>query len=85
MLALLGYVHTWFKSTVPDYDYHWVLMWTHPFIKYPRQNLGTVTVPKYKVETLYLGSEVGTGSLSACGIFFVPATQAPVLRHQGWT
>ena len=32
------YVHTRFPSTVPEHDSRWVLMWTHPFIKYPRQN-----------------------------------------------
>ena len=38
-------------------------MWTHLFSRYPRQNLGTVPVPEYKVSTLYSGSKLGTESL----------------------
>ena len=43
----------------------WALMWTHPFFKYPRWNLGTVMVPEYKDETLCSGSKYGTWSLCA--------------------
>ena len=31
-------------GTVPEYGTCWALMWTHPFFKHPRQNLGTVPV-----------------------------------------
>ena len=42
---------------VPEHDYHCALMWTHRgFIKDPPQNLGTVSVPEYKVETLHSGN-----------------------------
>ena len=34
-------------------------MWTHRFSKDPPQNSGTVSVPEYKVETLYSGTKVG--------------------------
>ena len=31
-------------GTVPEYGTCWALMWTRPFFKYPRQNLGTGSV-----------------------------------------
>ena len=39
-------------------------MWTHHFFKDPPQNSGTVSVPEYKVETLYPGTNVAVYILS---------------------
>ena len=44
-LDISGCVQTWCPNTVPKNDSWWALMWTHLFLKYPRQNSGTVPVP----------------------------------------
>ena len=36
-----------------------------PFFQVPMPEFGHVTVPEYKVETLYSGTELGTNSLCA--------------------
>ena len=64
----IGYVHTWFPSTVPEYDYRWALMWTHLFFKYPRQNSGTVLVSDTRALkwSWYLGNFVSEHNTIWC-------------------
>ena len=61
-----GRVYTLCPSTAPEYGSRWVLMWTHPFFKYVRENSGTVPVPGYKVSTLCSSIKVGTGWGDPC-------------------
>ena len=51
----LGCVHAWFKGTGARVQYSLGTNADTPFFKYPRQNSGTVPVPKYKVDTFVLG------------------------------
>ena len=53
---LYGRVHTWCLGTVPKYDTRWALMWTHPFLS----THARIRSPKYKNETLFYGTKVGT-------------------------
>ena len=54
---------------VPEYDSHWLLMWTHHSFKNPHQNLGTV----YAILCWCKGTTPP------------PLPGAPVSRHQVWT
>lgn len=59
--SLVARLHALYKAlshSLPENDSRWALMWTHPFIKYPRQNWGTVSISEYKVQTLYSGTEL---------------------------
>ena len=63
-------------------------MWTHRFFKDPLQNSNTVSVPEYKVETLYSGTRVGIYILGTQSLNTAPlcaGAQALVLGHQVWT
>ena len=65
---------------VPEHDYRWALMWTHRFFKDPPKNSDTVSVPEYKVETLYSGTKVGvyilgTQCLNTAPVWTWPKTQ----------
>ena len=58
------------------------------FFKDPRQNSGTVPVPKYKVSTLYSGTELGndmSGTQCLNTAPFFAGARVLVLGHQVWT
>ena len=82
----LGCVQTWCPSTVPEIDSWWVLIWTHLFFMYPRQNSGTVPVPQ---STLYSpGTELGpniSGTQCLNTAPFCAGARVLVLGHQVWT
>ena len=64
---------------VPEHDYRRALMWTHRSFKDTPQNSGTVSVPEYKVETLYSGTKVGV--ISWVASVWTQYHFVPVPRH----
>ena len=61
-------------GTVPEYGICWALMCTHPFFKYPRQNLGTGSV-RVQCFCLVPGQSTSLHSL-VCSSFKVSSDRA---------